>query len=658
VGLVTGEQTDLLEDTSFVAAVDPEIMEVDDEDCEADDDEDCRDAILGWTVGLTNAAGETRCAAPGSDCNVFGAIYHATPRMVTGAPNEFLRDESYAEFARAQKDNERPSILYAATIDGQVHAMKTAPHSPDPEDEVDTLSNNELWSFFPPAVLPVLQSQYPNTPATLLDGALTTRDVPSRLQGEDLFFERTQADAEAAAGGWATVLVQGFGKGQVGAGFFALDITNPVEAEGGPRFLWQLTRDEDDNELFGQGGTPLITTVFLKSSSMDPGKEVAVAVLPGGDKGSRSGALVGAGPLMDPEDETFAPALQVNGYTGAEAARSLTVVRLDTGEVIRSFRTTTTGTTLNASRITVVDIPAPIVGQPAAFPGATGSVADRIFVGDREGRIWRLDVSSSNPSAWTMDVFFDVYFDQLASKRQPIELAPVVSVDPSGQITVAAATGDQRVQTAESGMLNRVVSLTEVLSESYEFQAKVNWVETLGCQGACQADQSAGERVTGPMSLFGGILYFAASSPRASSQDQCAVGTSRVWGLNYTLSADEAEGAETIDPMNGAAGGLPPPPDGTEPEKNTDSSPGMVFGVSIEQQPSCSSVVSDFEGDPYLGGYGEHTALSSATPAQFFLVYQVGGVSGSTSNKVTTEKLELSAPRNTLWVDSWAPIFE
>lgn len=361
---------------------------------------------------------------------------------------------------------------------------------------------------------------------------------------------------------------------------------------------------------------------------------------------------------MGTEQETFAAAELVNEYSGASAARSLTIVRLDTGEVLRSFRTSTLDTSLTPSLVTVVDIPAPIVGKPAAFPGATGSVADRIFVGDREGRLWRIDVSKSRPAQWTMEVFFDVYFDQSVTKRQPIELSPVVSVDPVGRITVNAATGDQRVQTAPSGMLNRIVSLTETLDENNDFQAKVNWIESLGCEGACGQGQYVGERVTGPMSLFGSSLYFATSSPASSSSNQCATGTSRIWGLDYVLSADEVDAAETVDPMNGAAGALPPPPDENKNLKSTQPSPGVVFGVSIEQQPTCSTEIEEYQGDPYLGGYGAHTSLAAINPGKFFLAYQVGGVSGSEANKVTTERVELRPPANTVWIDSWAPIFE
>lgn len=652
-----GIMTSALGASQFVQTVPISATEIGALDCDSGIAQTCHEAILTWEVGLTNSEGESRCPTPGgSDCSLLGGIYHSTPRVVPGRPAEFLRDESYEAFTLAQQTAERPTVLYTASIDGQLHAFKVAPQGDDEDELVNSQVNNELWSFLPPAVLPVLRSQYPITPATLLDAAPVIRDVVS--VDADGPFERSASDAQSGAGAWRTVLTMGFGDGQVEGGYFALDVTNPVITDGGPRFLWQLTRDKDDKPLFGTGGTPLITTVFIQTSSTEPGKEVPVAVLPGGDQGSRTGDLASAGPLLDTKEDTYASAIEVNEYTGATEARSLTIVRLDTGRIIRTFRPAVPTSEIAPGVTTVVDIPAPITGQPAAFPAAAGAVADRLFVGDREGRIWRIDVSKANPALWTMDVFFDAYFDKSASARQPIELAPVVSVDDIGQITVVAATGDQNVQTAADGMINRVFSLTETLSDSFDFQADLNWLTTLGCESTCGTGQSRGERVTGPLSLFGGSVYFATSSPMETLGGQCGTGNSRIWGVHYNQSLDEFKEADDPDPMSGPVGALPDPDGQGDPPTSTDPEPGIVFGVAIEQQPTCSAAAEQFTDDPYLGGYGEHTAMSSINPGGFFLVYQSGGVSGSSTTQPPTTRVELKTPRNTVFIDSWAPIFE
>src|SRR5262249_43394673 len=104
--------------------------------------------------------------------------------------------------------------------------------------------------------------------------------------------------------------------------------------------------------------------------------------------------------------------------------------------------TTVTTTLANGTVNQPLSIPAPIVGQPVAYPAQTGQIADRIFVGDAEGRVWRVDVSDPDPSNWTMNVFYDASGDA-AGKPEPVQLPPVLSVDDKGQITLAVATGDQ-----------------------------------------------------------------------------------------------------------------------------------------------------------------------------------------------------------------------
>ena len=391
--------------TGISITVTPEAMGLDGTSCAGLTAAQCRDRYLRWVVGLDNGTPYQRCAVPGStDCNLVGDIFHSTPRLV-GPPSALLRDETYQLFASTNAL--RPIVMYTSTNDGFLHAFKVAAVDPTDTFKVDSKQNNELWAFIPPAVLPSLPSQYPGTHQILLDGVPVVSDVVALNGPSGLRFERSPGQASAGQGQWRTVLIQGFGGSR--GGYFALDVTDPV---AGPTFLWQLTEDEAGAPIFGNSSsTPLITTLFFDAGGGDV-KEVAVAVLPGGDAVPTGGPCARRNPTPTGVDPRFSPRGDVPCYGAAVPARSLTIARLDTGEIIRTFRgeLADAPAALNtAGRVIHASIDSPITGTPVPFPGTTGAIADRIFVGDRDGTMWRVDVSATNPSNWTMKLFFDAY---------------------------------------------------------------------------------------------------------------------------------------------------------------------------------------------------------------------------------------------------------
>jgi type IV pilus assembly protein PilY1 len=610
----------------------------------------CRDLIIDHLVGLTNADNQSRCTASG--CRLFGGIYHSVPTTVSGRPSELLRDESYEQFARAMATIARPSVLYTSTVDGFLHAFDLAPFPGSTGADARAITskrNNELWAFIPPAVLPVLHTQYPKTPMVLLDGAPIIKDVVATVDGSTVRgYERLEADAESGTGSWRTVLVQGFGDGsQVGGGYFAVDITDPRRNTAGrPAFRWQLTRNSTGQALFGSGGTPLITTVFLGDAD-DPGgpREVPVAVLPGGDGLPEAGEAEADGEIMPADPSTFTTTRTPRKYretSDAErGARSLTIVRLDTGAVVRTFRPEFSRSLFDSSVFTMVPIPAPITGQPKAFPDTTGAVADRIYVGDRDGRLWRVDVSSQDPSTWTMKVFYDAFEDGTAASSQPVILPPVLSVDDVGDVTVAFATGTQNLDTSQ----NRVISITEQLQENNEFAAHVNWIHQL----------EAGDRVTGPMVLFNRGLYYAVSRPPETTGTACDVGRSKVYGTHYIESADYETARELgVDP-NPNSGPAPAP---NQTSLLIASQPGLVFGLSLEAEPTCASDQETVTGNDSFG-YGEVRASRTVQPGRYYLTFDASGNSSSSSSRGVLEvREELENPRLPVTFSSWAAVYE
>jgi type IV pilus assembly protein PilY1 len=706
LGHYKGTQTAFENPANLAGDVDPEAMKITNTTCGTATSPvtplACRNQLLNWLVGLPSAKPVSRCPQPGAaDCSVVGDIFHSLPQLRAGQPNEFIQDDSYLQFTADLY--RRDTVLYVSSNDGFFHAFRVAPGDPnDSTHQVTSNQNNEEWSFLAPAVLPEVASMYPGTTTPMLnripalDGVPVIRDVAVTVGGPRavgqstsppypyVFERKASPDAtQSETHSYRTIVVQGYGS-KTGA-YFAMDVTKPTldttnPTTTGPKFLWQLSTDDAGNQLFGKGSsTPLITSVYMDTKlSTEPVRLVDVAVLPGGLGDASTGTnCTATGDLASaiPTDtgQGFRSTLRCYGVNGASknsiAGRSLTIVRLDTGEIIRTFRpasvtqpvTFTTGTNGVLTTASLdqngtphdLDIAAPIIGQPVAYPAGTGLPADRIFVGDAEGRLWRVDVSNPDTSKWSMNLFFDP-FDATRPLGQPVQTPPVLSVDSKGQITVAFSTGDQDNLTPDPNpsaptTYNYVTSLTEVANTDTSgvtrFQAHLNWKQEF----------AGGKRVLGPMTLFNRTLYF--STFQQTISPTCNdIGTSSVWGLDYILSVPASpaplpqQNLPTIDYQNV-----------------------VVSGVGLRQRPSCSTTGStvDATSTDAILGYGAITSVSATKAGAFELVIQKGG--GRTSNTgsgssggtsanstptIAQDTVAIDAPRAAARLDSWAPIIE
>ncbi len=700
-GLHSGQQKGgKLDD--FLTKVDPLAMNVTDLTCATDSPAPlapaCAADRLKWLLGesyTSNSTTYARCANPGSnDCSLVADVYHSTP-VVVNHPTDAPRDETYQAFAAAW--TQRPLMLYTSTNDGLLHGFKVATNFANPGDDtlpVNTLANNELWAYLPPAVLPDVVSEYPGTHLELLDGApvvsnVVATPVSGRLNGDgthvyafertsDAFGSATAVGGNANATTWRTVLVQSFGKHR--GGYFALDITNPdlasnspyTNQDPGPEFLWQLTENSTNRWLFGPSGTtPLITTLFFAPLTSDSvPREIPVAILPGGNADPDATGNVPRGnttPAGIPAGYNVRTSVPKYSSPDALAARSLTIVRLDTGEIVRTFRRSKTEGNIPKtiqSRVVEVPIDSPITGQPVAYPALVGSIADRVFVGDRDGGLWRVDLSSTDPSSWTMKLFFDAYAGQDPRAGQPIVTQPQLSVDNLGQVTIAFSTGSQDDFSANSAMINYVWSLTESIDwkNNGAIGANVNWYRRF----------NGGERVVGPLQLFASGLYFATYQPD-SGTTACGAGTSRIWGMHYHDLVDSGgldKNNPPVSPSDGveaSKGGRPwLPQDGTSTTTYVqflDNSINLlagatIFGVAVAQVPSC--VDNSSPTDSFFGSGVVHTTMPNVTPATYELVMQTGasGKSSVSSAATNVTTLSLPSPNNSPRIASWATIME
>jgi type IV pilus assembly protein PilY1 len=163
--------------------------------------------------------------------HVLGDTVNAKPVFV-GKPNLLYGDAvspDYASFKAGPASGRQP-VLYIAANDGMLHAFNAN-------------TGAELWAYVPRQVMPNLYrlaaSNYDINHRYYVDGSPSVMDV-------------------FIGGAWRTILVGGLNAG--GRGYYALDITDPLD----PRGLWEICADStlcaiSDPDMGLSYGNPIIT---------------------------------------------------------------------------------------------------------------------------------------------------------------------------------------------------------------------------------------------------------------------------------------------------------------------------------------------------------------------------------------------------------------
>jgi type IV pilus assembly protein PilY1 len=621
----------------------------------------------------------------------FGAIDHSVPAYVA-QPKALIRDPSYQKFA-ATWATRRP-LLYVETTDGLLRAFDTT---------VSRLETNEFWSMIPPAVLPRLRELYPPKEVRIIDGAPIAKDV---------VWERSSADVAQTDPGWKswrTMLVAGLGYGgQAGErGYMGVDVTDPDPANyrafsssatnadlkariaadpkgsiGGPHLLWQVgamrnVPESDPRQVFGRySATPAITTVLVDSNADGIGdKEVGVAILPGGSDVPKPKFLAPCDRITrthpaQPADTAFSYRLNVRCWSSdvvadgdstaglnakPVAGRSISIVRVDTGEILRTFMRKADvhpnlfTTNWYTKRVTDTPLDSPMTGQPSVYPADVGAIAQKVFVGDADGTLWRMDLTNPNPDKWKVELFLDAYGNERNvsgvtqyKMSQPIIVQPVVAPMDDGSVMVGVATGEQESITSATGVSHYIYALRD---DAPSNRAQVSWFQRW----------TGGERVTGPMAVFDKTFYWATFKPSSATavcDDTNSLGY--IWGHDFQIRENAA---------NASAGGRrrleDPLSVGLFPLKIAIDRFGastlrgkIVPGVALTLAPTCATFSQ--APDAYGRTIGTET-FRSASP--YVLKAQVAG---ATVNDKTTQavQVQLASPSRRGRVDSWAAVVE
>jgi len=391
----------------------------------------------------------------------MGDINHSNP-IVVGPPRgtASLKGAGYDAFYAANQD--RKKVMYVGSNDGMLHCF-------------DLLTNKKLWGFIPYNLIPRLKEMWGVDPAT----------------GERYFDRKVYVDGSPMVddvfteGAWRTILIcgQGPGKGSTLAGgvtgnfYFALDITDPEN----PWPLWEFT-----HETMGESWSIPVIGKIDKD-----GTDTWVC-------------FVGSG---------------YDNYALAETGNRFYTVDLFTGDTFWYFNAGQVDTTVTQGFSW--DIPNSIPGTPSQVDIDNDGMTDRVYVGDLEGRIWKIDVTPTfvNQDSWDAEILYEDF------KNYPIISNAAVWLSASGTNAMPhiyfGTGGDDR---APNDALYSFIGLMDNGEDSQD--ERVEWYlgdpAELNLDPADDAgDLSIGEKVWADPKIEDYSVYFNTLTGSIESVDPC-----------------------------------------------------------------------------------------------------------------------------------------
>lgn len=383
----------------------------------------------------------------------LGDINHSNP-IVVGPPDGTSGLMGNGYDQFLNDNKDRRKVLYVGANDGMIHCF-------------DICTGEELWAFIPYNLLPKLKNMWAFDPAT-----------GERYFIRDIYVDGTPKAADVYInGGWKTILIcgQGPGKGSIIGGginyYFALDITDPYN----PKPLWEFTHER----LGETWSVPAIGKV------VKGGVDTWVA-------------FVGSGYDNNPDQRT---------------GNRFYAVDLETGKGFWNFNAGEVDTTKTHGWNIKNTIPC----SPSIVDKDNNGKLDCVYVGDLDGRIWKVDVSNNftNINSWREKVIYE------DSNNYPIISNPVVWVNAKVEIPLPrlyfGTGGDDK---APNDALYSFIALID------DKKPEVEWFigdpSVLKLPSAKDAgDLGVGEKVWADPKINDFIVYFSTLTGNIESVDPC-----------------------------------------------------------------------------------------------------------------------------------------
>jgi type IV pilus assembly protein PilY1 len=334
--------------------------------------------LPGTTTPNPSANNGWRSRLPwtGESRYTLGDIINSNPVFV-GPPSSGISDASYKTFASGQTN--RVPMVYVGGNDGMLHGLDASFTVGSSGLPVATsTSGQEMFAYIPSSV-------YPNLPQLMSTGYAHKYYVDGSPTVADACFFGSSSSCPSDGSGWKTVLVGSLKAG--GQGIYALDVTNPITSNVGgnvnnftaSNVLWEFT-DADDPDMGYSFSVPIIRKL----------------------NNGRWAAIFGNG-----FNNNFA-----DSRSSTTGRAYLYILYID-GPGVNSGNGTGNSWVLNTNYFKI-ELKSPSepalatlpLNPPNGLSGITGfdkdfnGTVDYVYGGDRNGNLWKIDLTSNTPSNW------------------------------------------------------------------------------------------------------------------------------------------------------------------------------------------------------------------------------------------------------------------